>query len=140
MVDALSEIRRVVVPGGIVLDLRPVTGQNPVEIVTPDGAAVALGTIDAYGAAEDDRAANRAMEYALCRQWFLRESSVKFEVEYRWDTAADLENFARSSRRLREAKLPTEAIEERRRQLGGPEAPARVRFFRTMMLDRYRSH
>jgi hypothetical protein len=139
MVDALQEIRRILTPGGIMLDLRPISEQNLVEIVPPCGAAVPFGKIDAYGALEEDRAADRAIEHALAQRWFIRESDVKFDVESYWDTAAELDAFARCSRRLREAKLSADEIEERRRELGSPEAPARVRFHRTMMLDRYRA-
>jgi len=140
MVDALREIWRVVVPGCIILDLRPVTEQHLVEIVMPCGAAEPLGSVDAYGAAEEDRAANGAVEHALQQGWLVRESTVRFGVEYWFDTAEELDVFARCSRRLREARLAAGEIEVRRRQLSGAEGEARVRFHRTMMLDRHRRH
>src|SRR5579864_2004968 len=105
MVDALRESKRILTPGGIMLDLRPISEQNLVEIVTPYGAAVPFGKIDAYGALEEDRAADCAIEHALAQRWFIRESDVKFDVESYWDTAAELDAFARCSRRLRGAKL-----------------------------------
>jgi hypothetical protein len=139
MVDALQEIRRLLVPGGIMLDLRPISEQNLVEIVTASGDAVPFGKIDAYGAVEEDLAADDAIEYALGQRLFIRESGVTFDFESYWDTAGELNAFARCSRRLRDAKLAADKIEERRRELSGPEAPARVRFHRTMMLNRCRS-
>ena len=135
MVNALREIRRAVITGGTVLDLRPVSEHHLVEIVTPGGAAVPLGNVNAYGAAEEDRAADSAVESALDRGWLARESATRFGVEYLFDNAAELDEFARCSRRLREARLAAEEIEERRCRLG-PEA--RLRFTRTMMLNRYR--
>jgi len=121
------------------LDLRPISEQNLVEIVTASGAAVPFGKIDAYGAMEEDRAAHQAIEHALAERWFIHESGMTFDFESYWDTAAELRAFARCSRRLREAKLSADEIEERRRKLGSPNAPARIRFHRTMMLNRYRA-
>jgi hypothetical protein len=138
MVDALREIRRTVVPGGTILDVRPISEQHMVEVVPASGAAAPLGGVDAYGALEEDRAANGAIEHALRHGWMIQESHATFAVEYWFDTAEDLDAFARCSRRLREAAIASGEIEERRRQLSGLEGQARVRFCRTMRLDRHR--
>jgi hypothetical protein len=116
MVDALREAHRVLVPGGTVVDVRPLTARVVVELVTADRADWAAEA-DAYGAAEDDASADAAVQHAMSCGWFVFERSERFDFEVYCDTAADLKAYAETGRRMREAKIPYEDLENRRREL-----------------------
>jgi len=79
MVDALQEACRVVVPGGIVVDLRPVSARYRLEVVT-DAVARDVAEIEAYEAQDDDHAA--------MRRWSMR---------YRADGCCRAEGFSSTS-------------------------------------------
>ena len=64
MGDALLETRRVLVADGIVIDIRPITAPAIIESVSADRVTAGL-EVDAYGAAEDEAAADAAVRHAL---------------------------------------------------------------------------
>jgi hypothetical protein len=93
MVHALSEIRRVLVPDGVLIDLRPFTEEWRIEVfsaretretgqITPQPVGVA-----------DDEAANRAMAEVESRGWFKREDEIYFPIHYVWETASEAEKW-----------------------------------------------
>ena len=93
MVHALEEIRRVLVPGGILIDLRPLADNWRVEVVS-------LREIKRTGRVEDlptqtngDLAANEAMKVVEKRGWFKREQDELFPLFYSWDTPSEMEEF-----------------------------------------------
>ena len=137
MVDALREAHRVLVPGGTVVDLRPLTARVVVEVVTADRADWAAEA-DAYGAAEDDASADAAVRHALSCGWFVLRRSDRFDFEVYCDTAADLKAYAEKGRRMREAKIPYEDLERRRREVSAATGQAaRLRCHRPKMLSVY---
>ena len=62
MVHALHEIWRVLAGNGTLGDLRPLSCQCPIELVTPSGV-VHVGEADATGMAADDDASDRAIQF-----------------------------------------------------------------------------
>jgi SAM-dependent methyltransferase len=93
MVHALEEIRRVLVPDGILIDLRPLADNWRVEVVS-------LREIKRTGWVEDlptqtngDLAANEAMQVVEKRGWFKREQDELFPLFYSWDTPSEMEEF-----------------------------------------------
>lgn len=93
MVHALSEIRRVLAPDGVLIDLRPFSDEWPIEVfsvretretghVTPESLGV-----------EDDTAASMAMSDVESRGWFRREDEIYFPIHYVWDTASEAEKW-----------------------------------------------
>jgi len=73
MVHALEEIRRVLAPAGILIDLRPLMDQSPVEVVS-NGEAHLAGVVNQLP--EDianDEAANESIEKAAGQGWFILE-------------------------------------------------------------------
>ena len=95
MVHALEEIRRVLVPNGILIDLRPLADNWRVEVVS-------LREVKRTGRVEDlpeqtngDIAANEAMQAVEKRGWFKREQDELFSFIYSWDTPSEMEEFVK---------------------------------------------
>jgi SAM-dependent methyltransferase len=85
MVHALEEIRRSLVPGGILLDLRPLANQWPVEIVTRGEKRVMGRLTDLPTGPADDEASNQAIEEAARRGWYIQEKERIFSAYLYWD-------------------------------------------------------
>lgn len=93
MVHALDEIRSVLVPGGILIDLRPITEQWAVEVFSARETRQTGTVTDLSMGVEDDNAANQAMAEGESRGWFLREREDVFTIHYIWDTASEMEEW-----------------------------------------------
>jgi len=93
MVHALDEIGRVVKPGGILIDLRPVEANWPVEVSSASGYEAAGRLSDLPTAVADDAAAFRAMRDAEDRGWFIKEKEEEFAFFYYWDTPSEMKEF-----------------------------------------------
>ncbi len=90
MVHALNEIRRVLSPRGILVDLRPLLDRWPVEVAWTDGYREAGRATDLAAAISDDTAANAAIEETVSRGGFEREHQEAFPVFFYWDTPRDM--------------------------------------------------
>ncbi len=93
MVHALNEIRQVLAPDGILIDLRPLADNWRVEVVS-------LREVKRTGRVEDlpeqingDIASNAAMVEVEKRGWFKREQDELFPFFYSWDTPSEMEEF-----------------------------------------------
>lgn len=93
MVHALEEIWRVLIPNGILIDVRPLADNWRVEVVS-------LREVKKTGHVEDlpeqtngDKAANAAVAEAERRGWFKREQDELFPFIYSWDTPSEMEEF-----------------------------------------------
>lgn len=93
MVDALGEIHRVLVPGGVLIDLRPVSDRWRIEVVSARGARETGRFRDLPIWLGDDDASNRAMAQAAANGWFLREQETFFPYIYSWDTPSEMETW-----------------------------------------------
>jgi hypothetical protein len=93
MVHALSEIRRVLVPNGILIDLRPILSNWPVEIVSARENRE-TGRIQGLplGLA-DDEAADQSITQAEQDGWFAREAEQFFLYHYSWDSPSEMEEW-----------------------------------------------
>ena len=90
MVHALDELRRVLIPGGTLLDLRPLADRWPVEIVE-DGNHHQTGRLtDLPTGLSDDQAANLSVEEAARRGWFKRGSELTFPLYAYWDNPDEM--------------------------------------------------
>jgi hypothetical protein len=137
MVDALLEVRRVLVAEGIVIDVRPVTAPVIIESVSADRVTTGV-EVDAYGAVEDEAAADAAIRYALSNAWFAFHRSRQFDFEVYYDSAADLKAFVETSKRMRGASIPYRELEVRRRELGATTGqPSRLRCHRPWIMSVY---
>ncbi len=93
MVDALSEIRRVLVPRGILIDMRPLADRWPVEVVSSRGSRESGRVEDLPEQVSGDVASNKTMQEVESRGWFVRESEDFFPFFYSWDTPSEMEKF-----------------------------------------------
>jgi hypothetical protein len=93
MVHALGEIRRALVPDGILLDLRPIADRWPIEVFSARESRETGHVTDMPLGLEDDDAANQAIADAEAKGWFWREREEFFPIHYVWDTASDMEKW-----------------------------------------------
>ncbi|NWG05936.1 MAG: hypothetical protein HXY35_04520 [Chloroflexi bacterium] len=93
MVHALNEIRRVLVPDGFLIDLRPIVDQWRVEVISARETRETGRVTDLPLGLADDTAANQAMANAEAHGWFLREHEEFFSIHYAWDSASKMEEW-----------------------------------------------
>ena len=93
MVHALGEIHRVLVPDGILIDLRPIADNWAIEVFSARETHETGHVTDLPLGLEDDEAANQAMREAESKGWFTRENETFFPLHYVWDTANDMEQW-----------------------------------------------
>jgi len=93
MVHALDEIRRVLVPNGILIDIRPLADRWQVEVASASDVKE-TGRVDHLPAqVNPDIASNEAMKEVESRGWFRREQEEFFPFFYSWDTPSEMEKF-----------------------------------------------
>jgi hypothetical protein len=137
MVHALEEIKRTLVPRGLLIDLRPLLGSWSVEVAWGNGYREVGRLRDLLEALSDDEAAEHAMDEAARRGLFTLEEGERFSLFYSWDTANDMEKF------LREewdgfVVLDNEVSRAAKSAWAVAEAEARVRVRAEMMINRWR--
>ncbi len=136
MVHALEEARRVLAPGGVLIDLRPLTDNWPVEIASGQEGHEAGRLTDLPAGRGDDQAANLAIEEASRRGWFLRQEQETFPLFYYWDTPAEVQAF------IEEewdgvAELDEGTARQMRASWASAGAAARIRVRVKMLLTRW---
>jgi hypothetical protein len=89
MVHALGEVWRVLKPAGIVIDLRPISVDIPLLILTATGWKSA-GPVDNSPDRVHDTAANRAIRTAVHDRLFIRLKQEYFNVNYYWNDLKEL--------------------------------------------------
>ena len=136
MVHALEEIRRVLIPGGILIDLRPVAANWPVEVVSRRERQSAGRMTDSAEDVEQDEAANRSMATAAERGWYQRERERNFPFSYYWDSPEQMLEFVREE--WADFASVDEDVMRRVRSLWAvADADARVRVQLNMLITRW---
>ena len=93
MVRALEEVRRVLKPDGILIDVRPLNGGWPIEVASARGSQETGRVEDLPEPLNADRASNEAMQEVEARGWFQREQEQFFSYVYSWDMPSEMEEF-----------------------------------------------
>jgi hypothetical protein len=93
MVHALSEIRRVLTPDGIMIDLRPLLNHWQIEVISARELRETGRVQDFPIGLADDEAANRSAAEAESKGWFVREQEDLFSYLYSWDTPKEMEEW-----------------------------------------------
>lgn len=92
---ALNEIRRVLSPHGLLIDLRPLLDRWPVEVAWTKGYREAGRATDLADAISDDTAANAAFEQILSTGGLQRQREEIFSFFYYWDTPREMQEYVR---------------------------------------------
>ena len=86
MVHALTESWRVLLPGGTLIDMRPIICHPSIEVLV-DGRVEIAGQIDDSGSFADDMAADRALETAVSQGLFItKQPKTHFDFAYYWES------------------------------------------------------
>ena len=93
MVHALGEIHRVLVPDGVLIDLRPIADRWVIEVFSARETRETGHVTDLPLGLEDDEAANQAMRDVESKGWFKREQEIFFPLHYICDTASSMEQW-----------------------------------------------
>lgn len=93
MVHALREIRRVLIPEGILIDLRPILSHWPIEVVSAREIRETGKIQDLPLGLADDHAANQSIAQAEQNGWFIREAEDFFPFYYSWDSPSEMEEW-----------------------------------------------
>ena len=93
MVHALSEIRRVLVPNGTLIDLRPILDHWQIEVTSAQETLETGHIQDLPLGLADDKAANQSIAQAEQNGWFLREAGDFFSFRYSWDSPSEMEEW-----------------------------------------------
>lgn len=89
MVHALHEAWRVLLPQGILIDLRPLCADAPLEIVFASGCELA-GPVDMSPDIAHEIAADQAIEAVVREEIFKKLQLDFFDFAYYWESVADM--------------------------------------------------
>jgi hypothetical protein len=136
MVHALNEISRVLTPGGVLIDVRPLLDSWPLEVAWSSGQQAAGYSTDLPGPLSDDAAANAAMASAAA-SGFQLELEESFPFFYYWDTPREMQDYLEEN--WEDVILVEDAAWARLKSLwASANADARVRIRMKMLITRYR--
>ena len=93
MVHALHEIHRVLAPGGVLIDMRPLGERWQIEVSSANEIRETGRVMDLPEQVNDDLAANEAMKEVESRGWYARDKEEFFPFLYSWDTPSEMEEF-----------------------------------------------
>src|SRR3990172_4275270 len=112
MVHALEQAWQALRPGGVFVDLRPLSLDTALEIVGGQGMESA-GIVDMSADLPDDRAVDEAIEAAVRAEVFTPLETRRFNFAYYWDTFEGMRRY--TLERWDTAKFPPAVLRKARR-------------------------
>ena len=137
MVHALHEICRVLIAHGTIIDLRPLTGSWPVEVVTRQQRHAVGNVTGVQEGIADDTAANQAMERAASEGLLQREQEELFDFRYYWNSPGEAQEYV-DEEWADFCSLGADVWKEARRQWALADADARVSVRLKMLITRWK--
>lgn len=137
MVHALQEAWRVLIPEGILIDIRPLAESWPIEVVTARGATETGRVNDLPEQINADVASNKAMRVVESRGWFRREQEELFPFFYSWDTPSEMDEFIADDW-ADFIELSEETRQATRAAWATSDADSRVRVRMKVLISRWR--
>lgn len=137
MVHALDEIRRVLVNGGIMIDMRPILDRWPIEVVSARSIHGTGHIQDLPPGIADDEAANQSMAQAEQDGWFIRQAEDFFPFVYSWDTPSEMEEWIETEWHDF-IRLDEDTRQATRSAWASADADARVQVKVKMLITRWR--
>ena len=140
MVHALNEARRVLVSSGSLVDLRPVSCNPPIEILTGSGS-IHAGLLDETPGEPDDLAADQAIAGVVRSGAFEAVHSEHFKITNYWETLDGLTVYA-AERWTDSAVIPDDVLRRAEAivaevEAEGDEGISGVRIMREMHMSKY---
>ena len=137
MVHALEEAERILVPGGQLIDLRPISVDSRLEILYGHAVRPA-GIIDFSGGLPEDRAADQAVAGRVRRGGLSPEGHRRFEHAYYWEDLASMKAYA-EERWSESATVPERVYRRAEDLIHKCLGPARIRVRLLVHLAAYRA-
>ncbi len=135
MVHALQEAVRVLDPYGVLVDVRPICVNAPLEILSPSGSRLA-GLVDMSPDIEDDIAADNTIKDAVVSGTLTQVKLEFFDFTYYWNTVDEMKaDF--DERWKDDAILPEAVLEQAYTLYKSPGGNKRVRLRLRMKLGTY---
>jgi hypothetical protein len=94
MVHALEQAWQALRPGGLLVDLRPLSLDSPLEVLGAEGEQRA-GLVDMSADLPDDRAVDEAIQAAVRAEVFLPRQVREFGFAYYWQTFDGMREYTR---------------------------------------------
>jgi hypothetical protein len=137
MVHALREARRVLRDDGVMIDLRPIANDWPIEVVSARAATI----VGRAGPSEEDQAADEAAQAAAAegeaQGLFRRDREERFRFHYYWDSPAELQDFV-NEEWADWIGIPEDVSASLRSKWAVADADARVRISLNMLITRWK--
>ncbi len=121
-------------PGGSLLDLRPLGGYSLVEVVSGKEVLVA-GRVDESGDIKNDTAANASLAKVVERGWFVCEQQGTFQYVMYWDTLDEMKSY--TEERWSNSYVPHEVLAKAHQLMTRGDEKAKVSVRYTMGIARY---
>jgi len=135
MVHALKEAYRVLIPQGIMIDVRPLSVDVPLEIIYKGGSESA-GIIDMSPDIDLDIAADRAIASVVKDRIFVESKVEFFDFAFNWKTLKDMQDYMEEFWKD-DVIVPEEVVKQARILMGKLRPQTQIRVGIQMKLGKY---
>lgn len=132
---ALEESWRVLRPNGELIDLRPISSEPPVEIVS-DRVSKSAGQLDDSRGRVNDLAADEALDGVVDRGLFEQDGVMQFRFSLYWNSTNDMQAYV-EDRWSNSAEIPSAVLRQAEQLTKMAGDPVKARIQRKMHLATY---